>query len=401
MPPFLRLIVLSLFVCLAAAALAGCESVYMKGTPYYAGEFSVKQIPEVEGFNLWPLVYSRDPVLSVLWPLAELTDDHYAIRPLWSVYKLDKEAQEYSLLWPLTNFDVDEDRYRVFPYFWGEDEGHDYSILFPLWWYEEDAHTVLFPLFGYWGGESNTFISLPYSWSGDEANGFRAVIGPFFSHSWSQREDGKKSWRIHAPFPIVSINGGDEEYGYGLFPLFGRDHGASLPLGKGPLPLFQYATSSHGQRHALWPLYEASGWVFKDQTEGPTMNYAMTGFGSLLFFAWESHELVRSGDGVSVTVDGASHQLWPLYKYRADRRRNGIARETDFDLLWFLYNYDSRVTQRDKGAESRMSSSVLWRLFRWERGGDGAVDVDLFFIPIWRGGAARKADLVEPPRRDS
>ena len=32
--------------------------------------------------HLWPLVYYRDPALSVLWPIGEKTDEHFAIRPL-------------------------------------------------------------------------------------------------------------------------------------------------------------------------------------------------------------------------------------------------------------------------------------------------------------------------------
>ena len=70
----------------AAALLAGCATQEMSSTPFYTGN-DVKYTDKVEDrVSLWPLLYHRAPVTSVLWPLFSSADDHVAIRPLYSQY---------------------------------------------------------------------------------------------------------------------------------------------------------------------------------------------------------------------------------------------------------------------------------------------------------------------------
>ena len=71
-------------------SVTGCSTTAMKGTPFYTGESNRRQGPVEQRVNAWPLFYYREPALSVLWPIFEMTDEHVAIRPLFSVYGLDQ-----------------------------------------------------------------------------------------------------------------------------------------------------------------------------------------------------------------------------------------------------------------------------------------------------------------------
>src|SRR5258708_36220526 len=122
--------------CLAGACAvcllgSGCATAEMKGTPFYTGEYGPRRGPAEQRLNAWPLCYYREPALSVLWPLFESTDDHWAVRPLVSVYGLDRSNREYNVLWPLAQFDRQSLENRVFPVFWGD----DYLVAFPLYWH--------------------------------------------------------------------------------------------------------------------------------------------------------------------------------------------------------------------------------------------------------------------------
>jgi hypothetical protein len=139
-------------LCLAAALLGGCKTSAMKGTPFFTGEYTTRVGAAEDRINLWPLLYYRDPALSVLWPIGEYSDEHLAIRPLLSMHRKapDKPYTEYNVLWPLIQFDTDRGDHRMFPFFWGE----GYCVGFPLYWhygpftssYGTDA---LFPLWIY------------------------------------------------------------------------------------------------------------------------------------------------------------------------------------------------------------------------------------------------------------
>ena len=211
------------FLSVAATIwMAGCSSVYMKGTPMYTGEYSKPQGPPEQRVNFWPLAYYHDPALSVLWPLGEKTEDHFAARPLFSIYKLDQKGHEYNFLWPLCQFDFDTRDYRMFPAFWG---------------YGPDDYFVLFPLLYCFGPEAkpfNTAAMFPLFWY--QADDYWALF-PLFIRS----QDGKDR-SYHVLWPIFNMKTG-EESGWRVWPLAGTYH----EPGK-----------SHS--YALWPLlYSQTG----------------------------------------------------------------------------------------------------------------------------------------------
>ena len=129
------------FIAVAVGAvLAGCKSQEMSSTPFYTGN-DVKYTDKVEDrVSLWPLLYHRAPVTSVLWPMFSSADDHVAVRPLYSQYMRHgrKKYNEYNVLWPIAQFDTYDNHYRVFPFFWGD----NYFIAFPAFWNTRHAVSV-------------------------------------------------------------------------------------------------------------------------------------------------------------------------------------------------------------------------------------------------------------------
>ena len=148
---WVRSIIFGLMGVCCVALLSGCATQAMKGTPFYTGEWTERTGNVEDRVALWPLVYYREPALSVLWPIFEKSPDHFAMRPVYSVHGLQREQRVHRLLSPLGRFDAKNQEYRFFPVFWGK----DYVVVFPLYWHldkpfrgNEGAH-ALFPLWMY------------------------------------------------------------------------------------------------------------------------------------------------------------------------------------------------------------------------------------------------------------
>ncbi len=126
---------------------AGCASPCMKGTPFYSEEDNSMKDPD--RIPLWPILYhQKDRGTSILWPLIEKTDNHFALRPVFSVYGFSEGHNVYNVAWPIARFDPNNNRYRIFPIFWGT----DYFNIFPFYWHyghpfgPEGGYDTLFPL---------------------------------------------------------------------------------------------------------------------------------------------------------------------------------------------------------------------------------------------------------------
>ena len=132
--------------------LAGCATKEMESTPFYTGERASYTGPVEERVNVWPVVYWREPVGSVAWPVVSFSDTHFALRPVYSQYRQNgKEGafDEFNLVWPLCQFDFKGRDYRVFPFFWGYDaDGQPYQTVFPVYWNGANYNS-LFPVYTY------------------------------------------------------------------------------------------------------------------------------------------------------------------------------------------------------------------------------------------------------------
>lgn len=186
------------------AGLSGCASTTFKGTPFYTGEYEKRTGPAEDRVNLWPLLYYRNPALSVLWPIFEHTDEHAAVRPLFSVYRLNEPRKEYNVLWPLAQFDRKHADNRIFPVYWGD----DYAAVFPLYWHTDDPYDsagrgldTLFPLYIY-NNAGKADYSLHLLW-------------PFFNRKHDGATQGWRLWPAYARWRTSRV----DYYGWYAWPL--------------------------------------------------------------------------------------------------------------------------------------------------------------------------------------
>jgi hypothetical protein len=167
----------------------GCATNEMKGTPFFTGEYAKRNGPAEQRVNAWPIVYYRDPALSVLWPIFEFTDDHTAVRPIFSVYGLDRTNRTYCVLWPLTQFDRQTRENWIFPIFWAK----DYEVVFPVYWHfgqpwgKTGGTDSLFPLWifeRYGTNEFSLFCPWPllYWWSDARNRETGSMVLPLYWH---------------------------------------------------------------------------------------------------------------------------------------------------------------------------------------------------------------------------
>jgi len=303
----------------AATVLSGCATRAMKGTPFYTGEYSIREGPAEDRVNLWPALYYRKPALSVLWPLAELTEDHFAVRPLMSVYGLDDEARVYNVLWPIARIDKQTGANRVFPVFWDEDS----CSVFPLYRHEGDP-------FGARGGSSTM---IPLWCHRSDSGGYNThVLWPFIH---LKDRDGVRGARV---WPLAgSYRKRDGAYRFFAWPLghqwsagSGREFGCAL------LPLFFHArdeerTTFFSLPYSWGEARDGSCWALVP----PLFYRSADADCSKLLTPLYSRGTSKSGE------EGWS-LLLPLYYSRHSRERDlfatlvGGVRKTPAELSWMV-----------------------------------------------------------------
>lgn len=259
----------------------GCATRAMKGTPFYTGEWEERTGVVADRVALWPLVYYRDPALSVLWPFFEKSPDHLALRPVYSVDGLKTGRHVHRVLWPLGEFDTANDEYRFFPFFWGDDYfaafplywhrgrplsgGNGVDSLFPLWIYARSSsdsaagpRTVLhlaWPLSRFERGPAGSFNHLlPLFASGEHASGERY----FFTLPYGTRTDPQAGEHNEWLLPLYVRNRSPGESSFYSLP-YGRRAAADAEMQYAALGL--WGRRQEGARHAHWllPLYAGSG----------------------------------------------------------------------------------------------------------------------------------------------
>ncbi len=326
----------SVLILLAlAAGLSGCASTSLKGTPFYTGEYEKRVGPAEDRVNLWPLLYYRNPALSVLWPVFELTEDHAAVRPLFSVYRRQEERKEYNILWPLAQFDRHLANNRIFPVYWGD----DYAAVFPLYWHidtpfadKADGVDALFPLWF-------------YSRQRDDDYSFH-LLWPLYNCKHDGDTQGWRLWPLYADWRL----GGGDYYGWYAWPL-GWRWGDSDSRSRLLVPLFYQESAPRsstfltllGGRHRdpgeAWS-YLVPLWVSRTETDGAEAWYSLLGGrrrepdGDGFWYAtpaltWRRHSGSRSDLWAGGPLfhagrdaDSASSHLFPLYYYSHTRNES-------------------------------------------------------------------------------
>jgi len=188
-----------------------------------------------ERVNLWPIAYHDGDATSVLWPLFDVDERGFALRPL-----IAKDENAYSLLFPLGAYDADAGEGWLVPFYrLGDNAGlfplanfGNWSWVGPVWWHE--GASGLFPV---------------------AAFGRTSYVGPVW---WRDAEAGAQG----GLFPLAML--GDTSYvgpvwwtqgGFGVFPLYGRDLFGSGITHVGPF--WWRSGEGEGYRGGLFPLFAA------------------------------------------------------------------------------------------------------------------------------------------------
>jgi hypothetical protein len=221
----------ALLAAVLAAGLSGCTTLEMKGTPFYTGEYGIRKGHAEDRVNVWPLLYYREPALSIAWPFIEKTEEHFALRPVFSVYGTDDPDRVYNLLWPFGQFNFKNHQHRIFPAFWG----NDYACVFPLYWHF--GHPL--------GTKGGVDTLLPLWWYDRDSSGYNAwFAGPFFHF---RNRDHETGWHLG---PLVgNYEEGPDYYRFLLWPLcqqWSRDRDAEH--GSAVLPLYWSSRDRAGSR---------------------------------------------------------------------------------------------------------------------------------------------------------
>jgi hypothetical protein len=388
-----------LTACLAAIlAGAGCRTVAMKGTPFFAGEYTKRTGPVEERVNAWPLLYYREPALSVLWPLVDWTDDYFAFRPVFSMYGWGGKAREYNVLWPLTHFEQWEHGNNwVLPFFWG----HGYAVGFPLYWHfahplsDDGGVDALFPLWCFI--TDRTGYDLDLLWPAVE---FKSR-GPA-----DRREEGWRIWPLYgsyreggdayrfAAWPLAQFwwNATGDESTQCVLPLWYRskDRGhslfLSLPYSSGSdsggsswwlVPPLAYHDSDKDSSHLITPIY----WRGRDAR-------SQTAWDALVPLFYSSRD--KDGGTFATLLGGGSKRKSDSWWFALPALSGG-RKEGDSSSTWVLAGLGHHSKEADREQWHAFpfcysASDPGGRVFLslpWSSGESGGTNAWSLVPPVW------------------
>ncbi len=344
----------------ALALLAGCATKEMKSTPFYEGGDVTYTGRQEDRVNAWPIVYWREPVGSVLWPLISFSDDHFALRPLYSQYEADGRIAEMNFLYPLIQIDFTNRSSRICPvYSWCRNR----SLLTPLFYWNSDG-TLLTPLYGEFtrNGTTNLYVTPLYGEMSGRKNG--NWLFPLWSRCESDKFDEKKELLGKETFdgPVRF----EERNSHDWLVVFSHEDTI-----RGYAPNAGTNEVVHNVVFAPWifaSAYSGRHIEFDAATQEKILDREWQGFSGLLFLIYQySHSHYNFAGNETRTRHQVLLGIWDW------EEENG-----DVSLDVFPgFTYDSKTNGYTK-------TSLLWRLFRYESAPGKGTAVDLLFIPIWR-----------------
>ena len=175
-----RHVPVGLLFILMAGLLCSCAS---SDRALRISPFSNAEAMSADRVNLWPLAYHDSEATSILWPVIDVDDQGFAVRPLFN-----KDAHNYSILFPLCAWNPkrhdgwlgtaywDSGEYGMFPVF---HKGNQFKYVGPFWW-SERKDTVksagVFPLMA-WTRDQGHWLFPLYRWQNWRDNGNRLTLG--------------------------------------------------------------------------------------------------------------------------------------------------------------------------------------------------------------------------------
>jgi hypothetical protein len=260
--------------------------------------------PASDRVNLWPLAYHNGDETSVLWPLFDLDQRGFALRPLMA-----KDGTGYSILFPLASFDTDAGEGWVGPFYQFEGMKGLFPLvnlgplswIGPVWWSE--AESGLFPVAHF---------------------GATSYVGPVW---WTESEEGPWAGLFPvAMFGPVSYVGpfwwtGPDSWG--VLPLFGKN---LLGSGIDHVTLAWWRNSEEeGFEGGLWPLV--------DYGDGGRRFSLLPLYSHDLGPDERTRNVLLGLGRTSRTDEREESWLLPLYYHRAEPEKSDTA------LLPFFWKY--------------------------------------------------------------
>lgn len=367
----------------ACMLLTGCVSGkrMMRNSPFNSsGKFYRS------GVNLWPVYYQEGVNKSILFPLIDIDDRGFAVRPLYH-----RDNDEHGILWPLCAFNKDEGwagtfmwtksgGYGLLPLFYNDDE---FLWVFPASWYDKANNSyAILPLLAkdgefLWVGnvikDKDMFLVFPFY--GQGKNWFYFLN--FIYHTNKKRQENTYvvpplAWYQH-----------DEHGNMLLTPLFSYSYRRNdLQMLNIAMLLYHY---SYGKHHFFYPFADID-WAetYQQCWLWPVFNYGRYTSNDTPFFLF-SYDIIGSGR----KEDLETHRLRILYpllfehKYRKDYTKTKIL----MGLLWNSYfdkdDYDCNLLYgalfRNSRDEKSRRFSLLYKLFSYHRYNE---DVKIEFFPF-------------------
>jgi hypothetical protein len=324
-----------LFCCLLLTlATAGCSSVALKSTPISiwdddkgSDEYHKAIGPPENRVNAWPLLYYREPALSVLWPLIAVTDEGSAFIPFYEYSKPKEELRAGSIhqwLPSLATFNNQEDYWRVLNVVRKQGQGEDYLNALPLYYQDFKENWTLFIPFFY--KDEKNFYSPIFAKGPD----YFSLLLVLFNHNYTGTYSS-----YHVLWPIFSVwfgadQGDGSRYpmsGFKLFPLVyhSKNRGESF-WNIGILLLNLWISPGETQGNYLWPL---GSWGSEGLQQ---WNYFFP------FWSWES-EPIYSDDNKPPSKEVKSHFLQIFYRYYKS------AEQTYYSILWPFYHHNTKTNE--------------------------------------------------------
>ncbi|MDF1798502.1 MAG: hypothetical protein P1V81_04950 [Planctomycetota bacterium] len=335
----------NLVLLLLVLVLASCQSLQRLGrVSPLAGEVAEDRI------NLWPLYYQNGSEVAVLWPIFDVDEQGFALRPL-----VTHDGSDWEVLPPIVWWDADSDDWIFVPAYslegsWGLFPVFgfgDLSYVGPAWWSEDGGG--LFPLAAI--GDGVSWVG-PVWWRKDAA-GDVATHGlfPLYTHGERLNNVGPVVWERNEAGELAYLM---------ALPLLGfahRDDGSGMVLG----------------------LFGGRGWDAAGET-------------TWLNVLGPVYHRSRSGD------DQSTHLLWPFAHWS-----DGTGGSDWY--LWPLLGSETSATDVvpvEGGADGAADSRPVARTRTWalagliEGSGSGGLD-SLRVAPLFshRSAAAGGADLLD------
>ena len=354
---------------LCALLLAGCVSGerMVRNSPFDSSKFYR------EGVNLFPLYYQEGVNRSILFPLIDIDNRGFAVRPLYH-----RDRDEHGILWPLCAFNSKTGSGWAGTFFWNGKKNFGLLPLFfrdgkfwwvfPASWYAGSNYGVL-PFFIRDEGnfiwalnvykDKETFLIVPFYGQGKKW---------FYLLNFVRYSDGGSNTYIMIPLAFFTVDNEGKEL---LSPLFSfRTHNGELQMLNIAMLLYHY---SGGMHRVFYPFFDInSGENHKEFWLWPLGYYGFNKHSEAPFFLFDYSD--------------SDHQWYskreikifsPLifnYEYLKTEEKS-TTRVLPWGALWYAENdkesFDRRILGgmvfRHSKSKNFSRFSLLYKLFSYHR----------------------------------